>query len=450
LGKERIDLLQVTQIQAWKGFLVPKLHRVAELLATQGIAMAARLFYGFLCVRLLPVSEYAKFTVVFGFLGTLTVLMDISFSVTLLPLIGERIDDLKLIAEYIASLRQLAHRVFLAVAPAAALVYPILVRKQHWNWQVVATMVAILLVASWCSRVSGAYGAVLIVRRDRSVWYRVQMIASLGALALLGVLWGLHWLNAFSAMLLSLAGIVYTALAYYFRARYLLGGTGKPAREKRAAIIHMALPNMPNAIFYAFQGQISLLLITIFGHATAVASVGALSRLAQIFVFMGQVNPLLVEPYFAKLTKEKFKRNYFGVLFVEGVFCLLMTLLAANFPLAFLWILGRNYSGLRVEVLLMIASSAITFLSELLWMAHYSRRYVYWWNGAMSITLILAVQALYIWKADLSTVRAVLLLNLATACVNLLVNVLTGIYGFTFGPRQKTDLVAAAANSDLD
>jgi hypothetical protein len=47
---------------------VPKVHRVIEFLASQGIAVAARLFYGFLCVRLLPIPEYAKFAVVFGFL----------------------------------------------------------------------------------------------------------------------------------------------------------------------------------------------------------------------------------------------------------------------------------------------------------------------------------------------------------------------------------------------
>src|SRR5208283_2436904 len=105
----------------WRTFLVPKVHRVIEFLASQGIALAARLFYGFLCLRLLPIPEYAKFAVIFGFLGTLAVLMDIAFSSTLLPLVGERIDDRKLIADYVASLRQLARRLYLVVAPAAVI-----------------------------------------------------------------------------------------------------------------------------------------------------------------------------------------------------------------------------------------------------------------------------------------------------------------------------------------
>ena len=124
---------------------------------------------------------------------------------------------------------------------------------------------------------------VLIVRRDRKMWYRVQMVASLGTLALLCIVWAAHLLNGFSAILINVAGIVYIAIAYFFRARHLLGIAGTASRENRAAIVHFTAPNLPGTIFYAFQGQVALLLITYFGHATAVASVGALTRLAQVF-----------------------------------------------------------------------------------------------------------------------------------------------------------------------
>jgi O-antigen/teichoic acid export membrane protein len=397
-------------------------------------------------VRLLPIPEYAKFVVVFGFLGTLSGFMDIGFSGTLLPLVGEHIDDRQLIADYLASLRQLAHRLYLLMAPAAALLYPVLVYKQQWSWRVVAAMVAILLVASWFNRVSAAYGAVLIVLRDRRVWYRAQMIAGLSALALLGVVWATHSLNAFSAILISVACNFYIALSYFFRARSLLGVNGRPAKEKRKAIIHLTLPVIPGAVFYAFQGQVALILITLFGHTAAVASVGALGRLGQIFVLFGQMSPLLIEPYFARLPESRLKRNYLGMLAVQGLFCLLATGLAKCFPEAFLWILGHKYGGLRYEVLLMIAASSLAYFSGMLWMIHAARKFIYWWSGMMNIALTLAVQAMFIWKVDLSTVRAVLILNLATAGVALLVNVLTGIYGFVFGPREAPVVVPAGGD----
>jgi O-antigen/teichoic acid export membrane protein len=438
----------MSQLHSWQAFLAPKLRHVIEFLASQGITLAGNLLYGLLCVRLLPIAEYAKFAVVFGFLGTLTLLMDISLSGTLIPLVGQRIDDRQLIADYVASLRQLVRRLYMLIAPAAIVFYPLLVHKLQWSWRVVTAMVAILLVAAWCARVSGAYGAVLIVRRDRRVWYRAQMISSLGTLALLGVFRSAHWLNAFSAILINVGGIVFVCLAYFFRARQLLGVEGRPSKEKRKAIVHLALPNMPNAIFYALQGQVSLLLITLFGHTSAVASVGALTRLSQIFVLFAQMNPLLLEPYFAKLPRARLKANYLGVLALEGVFCLFVTGLARYFPQLFLWVLGPRYAGLRFEVFLMLAASSIGYFCGVLWTIHCARRFVYWWNGMMAISLILLVQVAFIWKVDLSTVRAVLTLNLATAGVALLVNLLTGVYGFIRGPRKAAGLVTIPEGSD--
>lgn len=433
----------------WNSFLVPKLRRIIEFLTSQGIAMAGNLFYGFLCVRLLPISDYAKFAVVFGSLGTLTLLMDISFSGTLVPLIGERIDDLQLIADYVASLRQLAHWLYMAMAPAAIIVYPLLVRKQLWSWHVVCAMVAILLVASWCARIGGTYGSVLIVRRDRRAWYRAQMVSSLGTLTLLGIVWAAHALNAFSAILINVAGIVYVAIAYFFRARNLLGTKGRPSGEKRKAIVHLALPSMPNAIFYAFQGQIALLVITLFGHSAAVASVGALNRLARVFVLFAQMNPILIEPYFAKLQRERLKRNYLGVLGVEVTFCVFVVALAGLYPGIFLWVLGPNYSSLHFEVFLVILASSIGHLCEVLWIIHNARRFVYWWNGVLIISLTLAVQVLFIWKLDLSTVRGVLYLNLATAVVTLPVIIFTGIYGFMRGPRMTAKSPSAINSGEV-
>ena len=444
-----LDLQSLNQPSAWKAFLFPKARRIVEFLTSQGIAIAGRLLFGFVCVRLLPIPEYAKFAVVYGFLGTLSVLMDLAFSGTLFPLVGERIDDRNLIASYVASLRQLAHWVYLGVAPFAVVVYPLIVRRQHWSWQVVAAMVAVLLVASWYSRVSGTYGAVLILRRDRGYWYRAQVISNWGALALLGACWFVHSLNAFSAILINLAATIYVSLAYYLRANRLLGVTGRPTKELRHAIIHLALPNTPLGIFNALQGQISLVLITLFGRTTAVAGVGALSRLGQIFLLFGMMSPLLIEPYFARLPEDRLTRNYIGALTAVGCFCVSMTLVSAYLPQVFLWILGHKYSGLRHEVVLMIATSSLSFFSSVIWVIHSARRFVYWWNSLMVIIITVAVQALFIWKMDLSTVRAVLILSLATVAAGTSVNVLTGVYGFIFGPRRTPIELAVPIGGDI-
>jgi O-antigen/teichoic acid export membrane protein len=447
LPSAALDPNSARRFQSWKAFLTPKLRRVVEFLTSQGITMAGNLLYGFLCVRLLPIPDYAKYTVVFGFLATLSLLMDIGFSNTLLPLIGQRTDDRRLIADYVASLRQLAHWLFLAVAPAAIVVYPIIVRRQHWSLPVVAAMIAILLAAAWCARVGAAYGAVLIVRRDRKAWYRVQMTSSLGTLALLGVAWITHLLSGFCAMSINVVGMAYVATAYFLRARHLLGVRGVASREKQREIAHFVAPNLPGLIFYAFVGQISLFLITFFGRASAVASVGALTRLGQIFGLLGQMTPLLIEPYFAKLPAERVRRNYVGLIVVEVLVCGTVTGLARLFPGLFLWILGHKYSGLRYEVFLMMAIASLAYLSGVLWVVHNARLFVYWWGSISAIIWTIAIQILCIWKTDLSTIRGVLMMNLWTCCGTLAITIVIGFYGFRFGPRRKAEIPAIVSET---
>ncbi len=444
--------LLMSRLQSWKAFLAPKLRRVAELFVSQGIALAGNLLYGFLCVRLLPIPDYAKYSVVFSVLAALTLLMDIGFSGALLPLIGERIDDLDLIADYVASLRQLAHWLFLLVAPLTIVFFPLLVHHQHWSWQVVAGMIAILLVASWCARVVGAYGAVLIVRRDRGAWYRAQLVSSLGGLVLLGVAWALHCLNALSAILINVAGIVYISLAYYYRARRLLKTPGRASERKRKEIVHLALPNAPSAIFYVLQGQVSLFMITLFGHTSGVASVGAVTRLSQIFALSAPMNLLLIEPYFARLPKANLKRNYLLAVAVLTAIGGSVVLLAALFPKLFLWVLGPKYAGLHFELLLVMIASSLAYVGGAMAVIHSARKFVYWWNNTARIVATILVLAIFIWKVDLSSARGTLMLSVATTAAAVAITILTGIYGFARGPREfkKHDSQLPAFNATAD
>ena len=165
---------------------------------------------------------------------------------------------------------------------------------------------------------------------------------------------------------------------YDKRAMKLLGQPGKVSREKQRSIVRLAAPNVPQAIFFALQGQIALLLISYFGRTRAVASVGGLSRLSQLFMLFMQMNPILVEPYFASLERGRLLKSYVAALSVAGVFCGIVILLAAQVPELFLFILGPQYAGLTTEVLLVIAASGISCFSGVLWAIHSARRFVYW------------------------------------------------------------------------
>jgi len=418
------------------GFIKPKLHRVAEFLVSQGVTTAGNLLYGLLCVRLLPIGEYAKFVVVFSIQASLMILLDVGISGTFIPLVGERIEDRQLIADYVASLRQIAHWLFAMAVPITVVAYPLLVRNRHWSWQTVTAMVVIVLISAWFARVGATYGSVLIVRLDRQRWYQAQMFTSFGALALLGVFVLFHWLGAFTAILINVGRVIAVALIYYLRSQKLLGVRGVPSKEKRTAIVQLTLPAVPSVIYYALGGQISVFLITIFGRTAAVASVGALSRLGQIFALVQPINGILVEPYFARLPKKHLKSHYLLAVIVAGVCGAGVVALARAFPGLFLWVLGPKYAGLRTEVVLVIVSGAIGLFSGVIQAINGSRRFTYYSFVLTDIILTLILQAFYIWKVDLSTVRAVLWFGIVSMGPTLGVNIAATLYGFARGGRR--------------
>jgi O-antigen/teichoic acid export membrane protein len=422
-------------VERTKRFVSPKLRHIREFLIAQGAVQILTTVLGFLCIRLLSVPSYAKYSVIYGVLGSLTILTDIGFSGTLASLVGERVGEAQILADYVETIRVLRRRLFLIVAPLSAVVFPILVVRQHWPALVVIGMVIALIISVWTNGVSSSYGAVLILRRDRTRYYRVQLISAALRLGLLGVIWLLHSLNAFTAIAINIAAFTYTARQYYLRSQELLGSRGQSTPELRREVIHLGLPNVPNVAFYAIQGQITVFIVAAFGHTASIAGVGALSRLGQLFLLLGQMNPILIEPYFAKLPAHKFKRAYLGTM----VICL--AILFAGIALGLLWpqallaLLGSKYATLKNEVVWMLASSGISYVGGVLWTIHFARRFVFWWASWLNIAVIVSTQIIYAINFDLSTVRGVVILGFATAAGGALVTVITGIAGLLIGPR---------------
>lgn len=423
-------------IASAKAFFVPKLHRIAEFLVSQGITTLGTMLYGLLCVRLLPIGEYAKFVVVFSIQASLMILLDVGISGSFIPLVGERVNENRLIADYLASLRQIAHWLFAIAVPVTVVAYPLLVHNRHWTRQTVVAMVVVVLISAWFSRVGASYGSVLLLKRDRRRWYQAQMLTSFGALAVLGVFALLRWLSAFAAIFISVGRVIAIAAIYYIRAQKLLGVRGVPSREKRKAIVQLTLPAVPSVIYYALGGQISVFMITIFGRTAAVASVGALSRLGQIFALVTPINGILIEPYFAKLPRAQLKSHYLIAMTCACVCGAGVVTMARTFPGLFLWVLGPKYASLRAEVVLVIILGAIGLISGVMATINGSRRFIYYSFVLADNILTLILQGVLIWKVDLSTVRAVLWFNIVTMFPTMALGVLTAFYGFARGGRR--------------
>jgi len=199
--------------------------------------------------------------------------------------------------------------------------------------------------------------------------------------------------------------------------------------DDRRAMIGFIRQQAANAIFFCFQGQITVLLITIFGHRIGVAEVGALGRLAMIYSVIANLIMNIFAPAFARCQeKRRLQWIYAGIVTAVGAFSLVVLGGSILLTTEFLFVLGNKYSHLHRELTLMVAGASVTMMSGTLWCLNASRA---WITGSwLNIPLTISSQILLIPFIDFSTVAGVLIFNLLSAVPSLLLNAILSYRGF--------------------
>jgi hypothetical protein len=185
-----------------------------------------------------------------------------------------------------------------------------------------------------------------------------------------------------------------------------------------------------NAVFYCFQGQITIFLISFFARqSSSVAEVGALGRLTMIFVVLANLLANIFVPAFARCQERRQLRSlYLEIAGGVSLFCLVVIAAAAIFPDQFLFVLGNKYAHLHRELLLMVGSAVLAALTGTFWSLNAAKA---WVTGSwLYIPLTLLTQIALIPFTDFSNVSSVLLFNLLSSVPNLLLNLALSFRGF--------------------
>jgi O-antigen/teichoic acid export membrane protein len=375
-----------------------------QLLA-QGLGIAA----GILLVRTLSRQEYAYFTLANTMQGTMNILADTGLSVGLSSIGGKVSSDPYRFGQLIATTLRL--RLRFAIAAIALVVPPLvlmLLSKGASYPMAGALTLAVLSGLGYQLTI----GVLTMVPRFLSQIRRIQLMDVSSALLRLALLAGAYfiYLNAVTAVMASVAAL---ALQHALLKRWVADGidrTAPPNEDDRAALLKIVKSLAPSTIFYCLHGQLTILLLGLFGSTKSIAEVGALGRLAVILSVIGSVMSSIVLPRFASYRSAQMVRRRFVQ--ITGGFVLLgLALVAAALllPGPFLWVLGKNYSQLQRELPLMMVQTALTSIAMNMWSLNSSRGWIeYVW---VNIPATILVQAVGIALLDVSTVRGVLLLG---------------------------------------
>ncbi len=413
---------------ARRAALQNRLATLAAFFTGQGLIQALNMVTGFLLLRWMSIEAYAQYSVVFAFQSMLNILVDLGFSGSIVALAGTRGHDPHVVGGYIRCARFYRSRMFWALSLASAVAFPLVVARQPWPF---ATKVLL-----WSSVVTAVffqgrmlYGAPLLIHRRLRAYYHATLAASLvrlllaGGLHLVGALLG--WLAAwFSGLSVAITGFMYRRSS-----ADIVTEPNAPDMAVRREMCRYLAPLWPGLIFYAFQGQITLALIAIFGSTRNIAEVAALGRLAQVFGLLSAANGILIEPLIARTSRENLRRVFVQVF---GT-CLLTGLAAVGFawlfPGAMLWLIGPKYASLGALIVPVVTSSSLAYVAGVLFVMNTARKWAFWTTTAANISMAVGVQIFWIASGRVATTQGIITLNLTMAATGLGANVGTTLYG---------------------
>ena len=384
---------------------------------------------GILLVRWLPQREYAYFTIANAMQATLNMLADIGISVGLIS-IGGRVWQNRhrfgeLINTGLSVRRKLAAASIIIVAP---ILYAMLAR----NGATLPYALLLIGVVVVGFSIQLSIDVFNVVPRLRSDIARIQTIDFICAITRLLLVLGLIYVFATAGVAVMVASATFF-LQYLLLRSYaakVVDLNASENAEDRQEILRLIKTLAASTLFYCFQGQITVFLISFFGrHPASIAEVGALGRLAMIFTILLNMLTNIFVPAFARC-QDKRKLRGFYLLIAGGValFSAVVLGAVALFPDQFLFVLGDRYAHLHRELLLMVGSAIVSAFGTTLWMLNASKA---WVDGAwIYIPLTLATQIALIPFTDFSSVSGVLLFNLISALPSVLLNFALSLRGF--------------------
>jgi O-antigen/teichoic acid export membrane protein len=412
------------------------LETLSSFALGQGALQAVNALVGLFLVRVLSVEAYAQFGLAFGFQSVATNLMDLGFASTIIPLVGARIHETEVVGRYVEAAVRLRRRAFAIMAPLAVGTFIAIARTHHWGWMLQTLLIIPILVVLYSSGNIACYSAPFFMYRRLTQFYAPQTLSGvvrLGAYVLLRIAGGL---NAWTAAALNALNVTLISKILTEKSRHWVGRTHQATKSAEREIIHYVLPAAPALVFGALQSQISLFLISIFGKTSSMAEVAALGRIGQLFTLLQVFNIAVIEPYVARLSRERLLPAYLRIICLSAICCSPLVILGFAFPGPIVWLLGHKYEDLRSLVGWLILASCINYIAVLAWIMNRARKWVFWSGTFVEIGLVVAAQVLFIALAGMRTTREAVMFTLATNLCLIVAHGYNAVYGFLNGPRS--------------
>ncbi len=404
---------------------------LATFLAGHGTVQILNVATGIFVLRSLSIEDYAQYSLAFAFQTTAISLTNLGLTDSIVPLVGNRADDPTVVGRYIRAAQALRNTLFLLVSPCVVLAFFVVVRNQGWSTFSQLIMLAPVMASLYLSVSVAGWSTPLLLKRRLVDFYLGQTIPALGRLASYVGARLLGHLSVAFALSMSAASILANGLIVKVKSRNLVQLPLQADSAAKAEVLRCMLPMMPSAIFTAFQPQVALFLVSIFGHTVQIAQIAALSRVAQLFLVFSTFNSVVIEPYVARVSAARLPAVYARILGSAALIGAVLTLLSFRFPELLTWILGAKYQDLDAVIGWVVLASAVSSTANVMWVMNRGRRWLFWRGSLIEISCLLLFQSLYVIFIGVRTTSAAAIFMLTASCAHFVAHAYIAWYGFS-------------------
>ena len=394
---------QSAMLRRW----VPLLVKFASI---QVVVQILGFASGILVVRNLVKAEYALYTLGNTMLATILLIADSGVSSALTSIGGRVWQDRGRLSQLMKTALHLRRWM---LGGTLVIVLPVLLWLLIQNGATrgkASWIVGIVVLGCGLEVVTRIYAVALRLKSEVGQIQKQALVAAAVKFAIVALALTVK-LTVEVALLAVAAGF---ATQYWMLRRWHLHNLDVHAERDitmRHDIVAIVRKQAPLTIYYCLQAQITVWLISVFGNATSVADVGALSRLAMVFTIIGSVTSELVFPAFARLqVPALLRRRYVEILVGFSAISAVMVLATILFPHQILAILGSQYQHLESENVLMAISTVLGAMANLAWGLNTARSWIL--PAAQFIPAMLVTQVGLVWMLNLTTVKGVLYLSI--------------------------------------
>ncbi|MDF5735827.1 MULTISPECIES: lipopolysaccharide biosynthesis protein [unclassified Nostoc] len=403
----------------WPNF-VHRLKIIGKFLSIQILVQALSVVSGILLVRTLDQQQYAYFTIANTMQSTMNSLADIGVGISLSAIGGKVWQDRYRFGQLINTAMRL--RYYLA-AISVPVVAPILIWMLIHNGASLTYAFLIFIVILVGLNFQLTADVLIVVPRLRSQISRIQKLDLISAFFRL-IFLGLGYLTLLNAGVAIASSSLASGLQWFVLGGWVSENIDTELsvnNEDKKFIIKTIKNTLPSTIFFCFQGQLNIFLISIFGNTKSIAEIGALGRISIVFALINSVMNAIILPSFSRCQSSIIlRKRYFQILGMFFLIGMLIICFAGIFSSELLWILGEKYNHLKNELVLMALLAVVNSFVGIMCSLNLSKAWVeYIW---VEIPMRLALQVILLIFLDISTVKGIILLSLLSNISPFLVN----------------------------